>query len=129
MPPHLSFTSLTSTAVPCDPLKIPTYGLRSETFPFISTLAPFAGASSASVTEQIGLSWPSRAQGRSVGDVRARLPTEGLRVCTARAAGACWTGVCVSMTLDPVSHDCPSSRASGGVICARFSLWDVRSGI
>ena len=118
-------SSLTSIAVPCDPLKIPTYGLRSETFPFISTLAPFAGASSASVTEQIGRSRPSRAPGISVGDVRARLPTARIRVFVARAAGACSTGLCVSASLDQVPHECPSSCASGSVVCARFARRDV----
>ena len=96
MPPHLSFTSLTLLTRLVDRCKIPTYVLRSEPFPFISTLSPFAGASSASVTEQIGLSWPSRAQGSSVGDVRARLPTEGF-TCVHGACGRCMLDGCMCL--------------------------------
>ena len=120
LPPH-SLTRLNPTTA----AKFLTYTLRSEPLAFISSFSPFAGASSASVPEQIRRSRPPRAPAADAGDVAARLPRPVFYGCRACVSGARWVRVWVPATPEPAVREQPSSAASWGLVCVACARRDA----
>ena len=121
--PPFHLTCLLDSTV--DHCKFPICTLQSETFPFISSLSPFAGASSASEAEQIRRSRPPRVQSADGGDVAGRLPQQRAWWRRVRVAGVRPTRVCFPASSEPASCERPNSPASGELACARFARPDA----